>query len=418
MYRSTDKPLSVLCVQIANGCSPEFRVWERVSRSSASELEATVLYNYWAADEGDAARFQAIAERAGAPHMHPIDFGWRSSAAGRSFLERATPHTRFLAALPKALRLARAARPDVIYSSQQLWDCRAATFLARRLRVPQVIHLHYHVGEWLHRPVLARLKSCDHVITVSEFIRREALRHGVAPEKVTTILNTADPAPPQPAGTREAVRAELGIAPSAPLWGNIARLDPQKGQEDILHAFALVRQRFRDARLLIVGTETPWEPGYQARLEYLAEELGISSSVIFAGFRSDVPRLLAAMDGFIHPSLKEPCALALIEAAQAGLPTIAFADGGTPELVEHGVTGLLPDLSSGSRGLAEAWGRLIDEPETARRMGEAAKERTGRFPFVPEVASAKFLATLRHLTSPGTPAQGGSLTLSRTGGMR
>ncbi|MBC8139656.1 MAG: glycosyltransferase family 4 protein [Fibrella sp.] len=404
--QNESKALSVVCVQIANGYSPEFRVWDMVSRSDTSQLKATVLYNYWGAAQGDAPRFAARQNRALAPTMHPVDFGWRSIAAGRSLPDRAIPYLRLAASLPKALKLAREARPDVLYSSQQLWDCRVATFLAKRLKVPQVIHLHYHVGPWLHKPVLDRLRTCDHVVTVSEFIREEALRHGVASDRVTAILNTADPLTEPPSGSREAVRAELGIAPDAPFWGNISRLDPQKGQGDILKAFARVVAQFPAARLLIVGTETPWEPGYRNRLEAMAKELGIEKQVIFAGFRSDVPRLLAALDGFIHPSLKEPCALALIEASQAGLPTIAYADGGTPEIVKHGVTGLLPSIETGPAGLAEAWAKLIADPKAAQGMGKAAESRMRSAPFVPEFAARSFLETLQQAARIPSPSAG------------
>ncbi|MBC8140120.1 MAG: glycosyltransferase family 4 protein [Armatimonadetes bacterium] len=387
-------PLSVVCVQIANGYSPEFRVFDRMSRVSHDALKATVIYNRWNETDGDAPRFAARAAQETQPPMHGVDFGWRSVAAGRSFAQKALPYVRLAASLPTVLHRTRQAKPDVIYSSQQLWDCRVATFLAKRLRVPQVIHLHYHVGKWLHQPVLNRLLACDHVVTVSDFIRREALRHGVAPERVTTILNTADPLTLSPEGSREAVRAELGVAPDAPFWGNISRLDPEKGQEDILRAFARVVREFPEARLLIVGSETPWKPGYRAHLETLAAELKIERQVIFAGFRSDVPRLLAALDGFIHPSFKEPFGLAIAEAAQAGLPIVAYADGGTPELVHHGVTGLLAELSAGHTGLAEAWAALIGDPQTARRMGRAAKTCITSGAFVPQFASHSFLQTL------------------------
>ncbi len=390
-------PLSMVCVQIANGYSPEFRVFDRMARLGDDALKATVIYNRWNAVDGDAPRFAARATREDHSPMHGVDFGWRSVATGRSFARKALPYVRLAASLPAVVRLANQAKPDVIYSSQQLWDCRVATFLAKRLRVPQMIHLHYHVGKWLHQPVLSRLLTCDHVVTVSDFIRREALRHGVAPERVTTILNTSDPLAVPPPGSREAVRAELGVAPEAPFWGNISRLDPDKGQEDILHAFAHVVRWFPEARLLIVGAETPWQPGYRAHLEALAARLNIEKQVIFTGFRADVPRLLAALDGFIHPSFKEPFGLAVAEAAQAGLPTVAYADGGTPELVCHGVTGLLTNLADGHSGLAEAWAALIGDPQTARRMGRAARTCITSGAFVPEFASNAFLQTLRRI---------------------
>ncbi len=387
--------LRLLGIQIANGFSPEARVFAGLlAQTDPDAVTAQVLHHHGTGDAHSLAAFQA----ASGAEVQALDFGWRSTAANRSLRHKSLARLRFLAALPRALALARRFQPDVIYSCQQLWDCQAATYLARRLRVPQIIHLHYIVGPWLHKPVLHRLQTCAGVFTVSDFIRAEALRHGTFPERVVTIRNAMTvPAPADPA-VRGAVRRELGIAPEAPLLGIVARLDPGKGQSDTLHAFARARAGFPSARLLVVGDETPWHPGYAETLKGEVQALGLGDSVLFLGRRADVPRLLAALDIFVHPSRLDPCPLALLEAAAAGLPVVAYAEGGANELTANGRTGLLSAPGS-VPGLGDSLCRLLADPAWAAALGQAGRERV-RVEFRPEAAGPLFEAAVQQAVFP------------------
>ncbi len=117
-----------------------------------------------------------------------------------------------------------------------------------------------------------------------------------------------------PAGARR----ELGIADDAVLIGHVGRFHMQKNHSVILTAFAQVRQEVDHAHLLLVG-EGNLRPG----IETLIGELGLSGSVTLAGRRTDVPRMLSAMDVFVFPSLYEGHPNALIEAMACGLPIVA-----------------------------------------------------------------------------------------------
>ena len=391
--------LRLLGLQIANGYSPEARVFAGLlAHTNPEAVKAQVLHHRWSGDEQSLPTFAATS----GADVRALDFGWRSTAANRTLRHKSLSRLRFLAALPRALAQARRFQPDVIYSCQQLWDCQAATYVARRLGVPQIIHLHYVVGPWLHKPVLHRLRTCAEVLTVSGFIRAEALRHGTLPERVVTLRNAMTmPAPVDPA-VRGVVRRELGIAPDAPLLGIVARLDPGKGQSDTLRAFAQARAHFPAARLLVVGDETPWHPGYAETLKAEARALGLGNSVLFLGRRADVPRLLAALDIFVHPSRQEPFGLALLEAAAAGLPAVAYAEGGTTELVADGRTGLLSAPGS-VPGLSDSLCRLLADPAWAAALGQAGRERVGA-EFRPEQAGRCFEAAVRQAVSPARKA--------------
>lgn len=387
--------LRLLGLQIANGFSPEARVFAGLlAQTDPEAVTARVLHHTWAGDPQSLTAFQA----ASGAEVQALDFGWRSTAANRSLRHKSLARLRFLAALPRALALARRFQPDVIYSCQQLWDCQAATYIARRLRVPQIIHLHYVVGPWLHKPVLHRLHTCAGVLTVSDFIREEALRHGTPPERVVTIRNAMTVPDATDPTVRGAVRRELGIAPEAPLLGIVARLDPGKGQSDTLQAFARARASFPAARLLVVGDETPWHPGYADLLKREAQALGLGDSVLFLGRRADVPRLLAALDIFVHPSRQEPFGLALLEASAAGVPVVAYAEGGAMEVIAEGKTGLLSAPGS-VPGLSDALCRLLADPTWAAALGQAGRERV-RTEFRPEAAGPLFEAAMQQAVSP------------------
>jgi glycosyltransferase involved in cell wall biosynthesis len=102
-------------------------------------------------------------------------------------------------------------------------------------------------------------------------------------------------------------------------------------------------------------------------------ELGLADSVIFAGFRTDVPRLLDAMDVMVLPSLYEGMPLTAIEGSAMARPVVATAVDGTPEVVRDGITGrLVPPTDPAA--LARAMLDLLRDPEGARRMGTAGRE--------------------------------------------
>jgi glycosyltransferase involved in cell wall biosynthesis len=119
---------------------------------------------------------------------------------------------------------------------------------------------------------------------------------------------------------------------------------------------------------------------------------GLERSVSVLGFRKDVSAILGLTDVFIHPSRQDPCPLAVLEASAAGRPVIAYADGGIPEIVAHGATGLL--VPTGDRdALASSLHRLLSDRELARRMGAAGRERMAG-EFRPDLAGARLADAL------------------------
>ena len=215
--------------------------------------------------------------------------------------------------------------------------------LARWHGVPAVVET-YHGREGWRRGalrgsfapdrVIARL--VHRVIAVSEAARDFLVSSkGYPAGKIVVIPNGRDLSVFQPGRYREQVRKELGLDGSTPLVGVVGRLESQKGHTYLLQAWPEVLRQFPDARLLVIG-----EGSLRAGLEEEARARS-GASVIFAGFRADVARLLDALDVLALPSLYEGMPLTAIEAAATARPVVATAVDGTPEVVRDGVTGRL-----------------------------------------------------------------------------
>jgi len=152
----------------------------------------------------------------------------------------------------------------------------------------------------------------------------------------------------------------------------VARLADVKGQRSLLRALTGL-----NATAVLVGRDLEQDGAYERELRAEAERLGVVDRVVFAGYRDDVPALLAGCDVFCLPSEMEGLPLGVLEAMAQGKPVVATAVGGTPELVVHGETGLLVQPGD-VEALAAALAQLLADPEQARHMGEAGRERVQR----------------------------------------
>jgi glycosyltransferase involved in cell wall biosynthesis len=222
-------------------------------------------------------------------------------------------------------------------------------------------------GSFLPDRLVSRL--VDRVIAVSEAARAFLISgKGYDPRKIVVVPNGRDLSVFRPGAGGQAVRKELGIDRATPLIGVIGRLEEQKGHVYILEAWPSVLAEFPDARLLLVG-----DGSLRAALERRAQDLGVTGSVLFAGFRSDVPRVLDALDVLALPSLYEGMPLTAIEASAMAKPVVATAVDGTPEVVRDGRTGrLVPprDVVALSRALRS----VLRDPAAAKRLGSAGRD--------------------------------------------
>jgi glycosyltransferase involved in cell wall biosynthesis len=269
-----------------------------------------------------------------------------------------------LVAAWRLARLLRRRRADLLHTHTLAAGSVLARLAGAAARVPVVSHLHI---ENHFRPatrfVLARLDNATarlaaRLVAVSEETKRAYERQGYPRGRILVVYNGVDL--PADGGYRRNDPARIG---------EVARLCDVKGQRELLHAVA----RVPEARLVLAGRDLERGGAFQDELERESERLGIRERVEF-GFYEDVPALLETLDVVALPSWTEGLPLVLLEAMARARPVVATPVGGTPELVTDGETGLLVPPRDAD-ALAEALRRVIDDPELARRLGEAARAR-------------------------------------------
>jgi len=170
------------------------------------------------------------------------------------------------------------------------------------------------------------------------------------------------------------VRQEFGIASDAPVIGLVANVCPGKGHEYFLDAASLIQRRYPRAKFLVVGGKLENRCEFWDALQEQTARLQLERDVVFTGRRSDVPQLLRAMTVCVQASESEACPMAVLEASACGLPVVATNVGGTAEIVDRGVTGILIEPREPAQ-IARAVLRLLDSPGEARQMGLAGAER-------------------------------------------
>lgn len=208
----------------------------------------------------------------------------------------------------------------------------------------------------------------ERFITVCQMLEDQLVSEGIPKDKIVTIHNGLEIDKYNPETPGAQVRQEFGIADDDILIGIIARLHPVKGHTYLFEAMSKAVKHFPKLKLLVVGTGPD-----RAKLEKTVKYLGIGGSVIFTGFRKDIPNILAAMDILVLSSLSEGLSLTVIEGMAMKKPVLATEVGGTPEIITSGVDGYLvppADAAALERGIA--W--LAADRSRALEVGAAARK--------------------------------------------
>jgi glycosyltransferase involved in cell wall biosynthesis len=220
----------------------------------------------------------------------------------------------------------------------------------------------------------------DALIAISRYVQeRIAVARDGPP--ISVIDNPVDQARFDPALYDPAeCRHGLGIRACIPVVGIVGQITPWKGHRTVIEALGIVRERHPRALLVVVGeikfagAATRLDNhGYLASLHALVETLGLGANVRFLGERKDVPRVLRALNALLVPSEAEPFGRTVAEAMTIGTPVIATSEGGPPELIEAGRSGLLAPPGD-VRAWASAVNRVLDDRHAAQELTIAARE--------------------------------------------
>lgn len=268
--------------------------------------------------------------------------------------------------------LLQAGRFDVLNTHSRR-DTLIAAIAGRLARTPLIVRTRHLANPVNSLLAYTWLPHC--VTTDSDFVRKQLIQKGVAPERVETIY-TPVLTPMQ--ATHSSLRQELGLSDRAVVVGCVAVMRANKGHRELIQAMVPLFEQRPHVHLVIAGSG---EPVFQ-EITQLVKSLGLQGRIHLLGRREDISHVMAGFDLFCLMTRLEASGMVFLEAASAGLPVIGSAVGGVPEMMEAGKTGLLVELDD-DEGLRRALLTLIDDPVLRKKMGQAGFERVWRDPISP-----------------------------------
>jgi teichuronic acid biosynthesis glycosyltransferase TuaC len=290
---------------------------------------------------------------------------------------------------------------EVIHAHMLVPDGWAAAAMGAELDVPVVAT--GHRADVLDVPargardaaqVERAVETIDQVVTVSAAIGAAAEALGRPRRPIQVIPNGADHEVFHPRDAVEA-RRRLGLPEDEQVISYVGKLVPRKGVDTLIEALGLLARRPEGAPVLVAAGIGEMRPGLEAR----AAELGIADRVRFIGkvAHDEVPWVMSAGDVFVLPSLSEGLPTVVCEAMACGVAVVATAVDGTPEAVRDGETGFLVEPRRPAE-LADALGRVLDQPELAARMRVRAHEIAAEL-YTWDANARQYEAVYRELVS-------------------
>jgi glycosyltransferase involved in cell wall biosynthesis len=214
---------------------------------------------------------------------------------------------------------------------------------ARILGIPHIATCHGFIANDVNLRMYNRLdrtalRFSGKIIAVSDDIRRDLIGWGVRPSRVMTLQNAVDGPISEDLFLkhRDEKRKSLRITNGDFAVGYVGRLSEEKWVKYLLRACSLLRRSGVAVRVILIG-----EGPQRQELEILVRDEDLEDVVYFAGFRRDVESWLPAFDAFVLPSLTEGTPMSVLEAMASGVPVVATAVGGLPQVIENGRNGIL-----------------------------------------------------------------------------
>ena len=264
------------------------------------------------------------------------------------------PHTAALGRLVAA-SMPRGRRPAIVYTEHSLWN-----------KMAVLVRVVNRAGIGLDQSLIVVSEAAHEALPRMLRPRARVIVHGVD-------LSAADDAVADRATVRPQVRAELGVPDGDLVVLTVANLRPEKGYDTLLDAARLVVDQGLPVRFVSVGRGSE-----EQAMADRHRALGLGERFTFLGLREDVMRLLVAADVFVLPSRQEGLPVVLMEATAVGLPIVATAVGGVPQVLTDGVDGLVVPPDS-PPDLAAAIARMVEDPELRLRLGRGARARSTMF---------------------------------------
>jgi glycosyltransferase involved in cell wall biosynthesis len=235
---------------------------------------------------------------------------------------------------------------------------------------------------WFEPDKLVALNRSHRVIAVSQAMAQACFEGGVEPDRVLVVYNPIDVDVFQTAcsTSRVEIRRKLEIPSEALVVGIVGSVQPLKGHAEFVEAALRLAEVLPGARFLVVGEPPPGEV-YRLFLDQIRGRIvqsGYGIRFRFTGFRTDMPRIMKAIDILVVPSWTESFGRVAVEGMAAGCAVVGTAAGGLPEIITDGINGVLVPPKD-VEALFAALGRLADQPALRQTLVKEGACTTRRF---------------------------------------
>jgi len=321
--------------------------------SQATHQTVAIATTGRAGDQRDWPAYRTRLARRGVPHAR-INFFHRDSTTFWQGVEQ-------LRAL--VIRL----RPDVVHTHAGVPACAAAAVRQSGVEFALVNHVYSWAPDrpaWMNTMDLAGHRQADVVICSADAYERQLIDGGVQPHRIVKLPWGLAPA------TLAGARTRLARDSRSPRIGLIGRIEPRKGQLELVEGFALARRRVPAVTLDLVGPVA--DADYGARVQRAVDRLGLQRSIRLRGHVRNVPAIVSGWDLCVSLSSDEGQGLAILEAMALGVPVAARPVAGIEDYFHPGINGVAVP-SARARDVADAIVTTLDDPQGRLRMARRAR---------------------------------------------
>lgn len=266
-------------------------------------------------------------------------------------------------------------KPDVIHTHASM-SARIAARLCRGIKIVYTRHCVYEPSPRISKGIGKKINGfvnnyfTDEIIAVAEAAKKNLTDSGVDERKIKVILNGIKPIEPLTDDEKSAIKKKYGIGENQKVVSILARLEPVKGHEFLLQAAKTVKEKGFDVKFIIAGTGS-----VENELKQLSDEMGLSDTVLFTGFVSDVREIVNITDISANASYgTEATSIALLEGMCLGKPAVVSDFGGNPGVIENGVNGFLFEAKNASE-MAERFCDILGNDELYKSLCEGSVRR-------------------------------------------
>ena len=223
------------------------------------------------------------------------------------------------------------------------------------------------------RMIDTAIRQTNAYIAMTDYEAQYVIKRGAPAERILTIGSGVDPAAFASA-SKEANRAHLNLPQAAPVVGFIGQLGRNKGVDTLLRAMPAVWQAVPEARVLIAGAQTSYQPHIEAIISGWTSEQRRQAMFCYNFPEDEKPGLFSTLDVFAYPSGYESFGIAFLEAWAAGKPVIGCKRGAVPWVVQADADGLLVEWQN-EGALAKAIITLLSDPNVAHGLGDTGRKK-------------------------------------------